>query len=435
MMKKTVALVLCVGLLSLAVFAQSNRTRPRVVVTDNLPNNQTPTPTETPIESDSTTSTGAKRPPVLIGDTRTTTPNPTPPTNNKEADVIEDDEIIKVETNLVTIPVSVLDRNGRFISGLKKEDFQIFEDGVQQQVEYFASLESPFTVILLLDVSASTQFKIEEIQNAAITFVNQLRQNDRVSVITFAEKINVLTPPTNNRAVLQNAIRQINFAGGTSLYEAVEQAISKELRGIEGRKAVVVFTDGVDTTSKRATANTTIKQAEELDAMIYPIRYDTMMDMNGGTGGGTTTNRTPNRRGGGGGVLGQILGAILTGGNVNIGGGVGGSSKEEYEKGKLYLQDLARVSGGRHFDANSTANLDSAFAGIAEELRRQYSIGYYPEKEGQVGQRKQIKVRVDRTNAVVRSKNSYIVGGNGSPNPTTATKQPQKPVIKNRLPF
>ncbi len=433
-MKKIVALSLCIGLLSLAVFAQSKPSRPRVVVTDNLPNNQNqtnqPTPSETPIESDSNTQNQPKRPPVLIGDTKSTTPAPT--TNNNQAEVVEDDEIIKVETNLVTIPVTVLDRDGRFVSGLQKGDFQIFEDGVQQQVENFVALESPFTVVLLLDVSASTQFKIDEIQNAAITFINQLRQNDRVAVISFDEKIHVLSPPTNNRAALRNAIQQAKFGGGTSLFEAVDYAISKELKNIEGRKAVVLFTDGVDTTSKRATYQSTVKDAEELDAMIYPIRYDTMMDMGGTTSGGGTSG---NRRQSGGGLLGQIIGAILTG-NVSVGSGGGGSSKADYEKGKLYLQDLARVSGGRNFEAMSSSNLDTAFAGIAEELRRQYSIGYYPEKAGQVGQRKQIKVKVNRTSAVVRAKNSYIVGNNGAANSTTATKQaPSKPVIKNRLPF
>ncbi|HRH44950.1 MAG TPA: VWA domain-containing protein [Pyrinomonadaceae bacterium] len=435
-MKKIVPLILCVGLLSLAVFAQSGRSRPRVVVTDNLPNSQnqtTPSDPNSQTTSPTPTPETTKRPPVLIGDTKSTPSTST--TNSKESEVIEDDEVIKVETNLVTIPVTVLDRDGRFVSGLQKQNFQIFEDGMQQQVEYFASLETPFTVILLLDVSASTQFKIEEIQNAAITFVNQLRQNDRVAVISFDEKIHVLAEATNNRAVLRDAILQAKFGGGTSLYEAVDFAINKQLRNIQGRKAVVLFTDGVETTSKRATYQTTVKEAEELDAMVYPIRYDTSIDMNSGMGGGGTSNPPQNRRRGGGG-WGQIIGAILTGGSVNIGGGGGiGGSKEDYEKAQKYLQDLAQASGGRNFDASSTYNLDSAFAGIAEELRRQYSIGYYPEKAGQPGQRKQIKVRVDKTNAVVRAKNSYIVGGNGSPSPTTATKQAPKPTMKNRLPF
>lgn len=420
-MKKIIALILCVGLFGLSLFAQSGKTRPRIV-TDNQPKTSTETPSTTP-EPTPTTET-AKRPPVLIGDSKT------PTTNDDESKVLDDNEVIKIETNLVTIPVAVLDRDGRFVSGLQQNDFQIFEDGVQQKIEYFASVEQPFTVVLLLDVSNSTQFKINEIQNAAITFVNQLRQNDRVMVISFDEKIHVLAQPTNNRAVLQNAIRQINFGGGTSLYEAVDYTLKQELRRIEGRKAIVLFTDGVDTTSRRATFQSTVKDAEEIDAMIYPIRFDTTGFANGGsTGGG---NPSP-RRSGGGSVLGQILGAILTGGNVQIGGG--GGSQGDYQRGLRYLEELASVSGGRKFEAQTTHNLDAAFSGIAEELRRQYALGYYPESEGQAGQRKQIKVRVNRGNAVVRAKNSYIVGANSGAN--TNAKQPTKtaPKLSGRLPF
>src|SRR5690606_5024926 len=107
-------------------------------------------------------------------------------------------------------------------------------------------------VVLMIDVSPSTQFRIDEIQNAAITFVDQLRPNDRVMVIAFDDTVRVLSQPTNNRAQLRNAIRMAEFGDGTSLYEAVDNALNRQLARIEGRKAVVLFTDGVDTTSRRA---------------------------------------------------------------------------------------------------------------------------------------------------------------------------------------
>ena len=106
--------------------------------------------------------------------------------------------------------------------------------------------------------------------------------------------------------------------------------------------------------------------------------------------------------------LGDILGAILGGGNVRMGGG--GSGGTDYETGRRYLETLAQNSGGRKFEADTTYNLDAAFAGIAEELRRQYSLGYYPENVGNIGDRKQIRIRVMRPNLVVRAKSSYIVG-------------------------
>lgn len=448
-MKKIAVALLCLSVFGMESFAQSGRTRPRVVITESNPNPTVSVPTTTTQPNPSTPTTSAptingKRPPVLTGNTlppSTAKPAPSasPAVNDSEEAVIEDDEVIKVETNLVTLPVAVLDRNGRFISGLQQNDFQIYEDGVQQKVEYFASLENPFTVVLLIDVSNSTAFKIEEIQDAAIAFINKLRPEDRVTVISFDEKVHVLSPATNNRAQLQNAIRQLNFGGGTSLYEAVDRAIKTEISRIEGRKAIVLFTDGVDTTSNRASYQSNVRDAEEMDAMVYPIRFDTYSDMNGGYGGGGNYPMPPRRRRSGGGGWGGILGDILSGGNVTIGGGGyprggGGASNGDYAEGNRYLEDLARVSGGRKYDASNTYNLDAAFSGIAEELRRQYSIGYYPENAGQPGQRKQVSVRVKQTNAVVRAKNSYIVGEKG----TVAQQKPKAaPTIRTngRLPF
>ncbi|MDQ3042113.1 MAG: VWA domain-containing protein [Acidobacteriota bacterium] len=394
-MKRIAVVLMYLCFVSLSVTAQSGKTtRPRVVVS--------PTPqTDSSVNQPTT-----NRPPVLKGDTKTATQT-NPATRVEDAPIEEDDEVIRVETNLVTFPVSVLDRDGRFITGLQKEDFQIFENGVEQKIEDFATVQQPFTVILMIDVSPSTAFQINEIQDAAIAFVDQLRNEDKVIVIAFDERVRVLSQATNNRATLRNAIRRAEFGDGTSLYEAVDYAISRELRKIEGRKAVVLFTDGVDTTSRRANYQSTVRATEEIDALFYPIRYDTLNDMNGGYGGGT--NYPPRRRSSGN-ILGDILGGILNGGNVQIGGGSpsGGGSRSDYETGKRYLEELARNSGGRKFEANN--DLNAAFSGIAEELRRQYSLGYYPETIGQKGERKQIRVRVKRQNLVVRAKNSYIVG-------------------------
>jgi VWFA-related protein len=400
-MRRILFVLLCFSLLGISVSAQSSRDqRPRVVTN----------PTPPTLKTDSPNQDKSKRPPVLIDGAKSNTQIQTP-VQTEEAPVEEETEEIKIETNLITIPVSVLDRDGRFISGLQQKDFQIFENGTAQQIDYFASVEKPFTVVLLIDVSPSTQYRIDEIQDAAIAFVNQLRQDDKVVVISFDERVHVLSPVTNNRNVLRNAIRQANFGDGTSLYEAVDYTIRQQLRLIQGRKAVVLFTDGVDTTSQRADYQSTVKDVEEVDALFYPIRYDTSDDM------GVTNNPFPRQRrgGGGGGILGDILGNIIIGGGSgggggNRGGGTLGGSRQDYETGRRYLETLARNSGGRNFEARN--DLTAAFSGIAEELRRQYSIGYYPDKIGQKGERKQIRVRVMRPNLVVRAKNSYIVGEN-----------------------
>ncbi|MEJ7701747.1 MAG: VWA domain-containing protein [Pyrinomonadaceae bacterium] len=401
-MKKIVFAFVCFCIFSASVPAQTGRsTRPRVAI---------PSPSPTTTSNDSVNQNSTRRPPVLTGDNKSANRKPNPNATEELGEV--DDEIIRVETNLVTFPVSVLDRNGRFISGLQKQDFQIFENGVEQKIDSFASVEQPFTVILMIDVSPSTNFRIEEIQDAAIAFVNQLRRDDKVIVISFDEKVRVLSSPTNNRAVLRDAILESRFGDGTSLYDAVDYVLAQQLRQIQGRKAVVLFTDGVDTTSRRANYQSTVRDTEEVDALFYPIRFDTYNSMND-NGGNGNSYPSPRRRSGNIG-LGGILGIILGGGNVQIGGGgrggAAGSSRTEYETGRRYLEELARNSGGRNFEANN--DLNAAFTGIAEELRRQYSIGYYPEVVGQKGERKQIRVRVKRPSLVVRAKNSYIVGEN-----------------------
>jgi Ca-activated chloride channel homolog len=428
MLKKIVAFTLFIALFSVASFAQTGRgTRPRIVViptsstTSSVPESQ---PTEV---ANSTTASEDKQPnpnrkaPVLIGDTSATnstersrpvliggnnsaTPTPTPtPLVVDDGKVIEDNEVIQIKTDLVTLPVSVVDRNGRFISGLKQEDFQIFEDGEQQQIEYFANVESPFTVILLIDVSPSTSFKIDEIQNAAISFTNRLRPNDKLMVISFDRNTHVLCEPTSNRTVMRSAIMQAQFGDGTGLYDAVDFSLNK-LQNVEGRKAIVLFTDGVDTQSRRSTYKDSVHNAEESETSIYPIRYDTYNDNRARTGGSSTSKSS------GGGIFGAIVGAIITGGTVQIGSGNNGTSKADYDKGRMYLEDLAEGTGGRSVLAGSYANLESSFGNIADELRQQYGIGYYPTVEGKAGERKQVKVRVARPDLVVRSRTTYIVG-------------------------
>jgi Ca-activated chloride channel family protein len=297
-----------------------------------------------------------------------------------ESDV--EGETLRVETNLITIPVSVFDRNGLYIPGLTQKNFKIFEDGVEQDIAYFGTSEKPFTVALVIDVSPSTAYKIEEIQRAARAFVDQLQPHDNVIVIEFDQSVNVLAKATNDREKIYKAIRRADFGNGTSLYEAVDVALRKQLAKIPGRKAMVLFTDGVDTTSYRKTYDNTLKYAEESDSLIFPIYYNTFFE-----------NRQP----------------PSTFPNIFV--NAPSSSAEEYALGRSYLNELADATGGRVFRPESTpGGLTAAFEGIAEELRRQYNIGYVPKDEGKPGQRKQIKVRVDRPNLVLRARDSYIVG-------------------------
>ncbi len=316
-------------------------------------------------------------------------------------------EIIRVTTDLVTTPVSVLDRNGRFIPGLRQRDFKIFENGVEQKIALFQSSEQPFTVILLIDISPSTRYRMEEIHFAAVTFVNQLRPTDKVMVVAFDSRIRPLTEePTNEKQKIFSAIYKANFGSGTSLYEAVGYVTELDFVKIPGRKAVVLFTDGVDTTSPRSSFDSTLLDVQEVDALFYPIRYNTQTRASGVV---STTTGTPMP------LPADIADLLASRGlaidprnTVSMGGGRG-TSAAEYARGKLYLDKLAENTGGRIFEADDVKNLEVAFSGIAEELRRQYSIGYYPEQEGQPGERRTVKIRVTKPNVVVRAKSGYVI--------------------------
>jgi VWFA-related protein len=213
----------------------------------------------------------------------------------------------------------------------------------------------------------------------------------------------------------------------------------------------------VDTTSKHAKYEDNVRDAEELDALIYPVEYDTSTDMSiwgPGSGGGRQSS---------GNVVIDVIGAIFGGGSGNSGGNSGGgypggrgggrggrggrggggggwpggggsgNSRDEYERGDRYLHDLARVTGGRLYNAEQQ-NLDAAFRSVAEELRRQYSLGYYPKKAPQSGERRSIKVRVDRPELAVRARDSYVFqpGANNSAQGQT-NSQPKPPVLKKEL--
>ena len=252
-------------------------------------------------------------------------------------------------------------------------------------------------------------------------------------VVAFNDRIRVLSQATNDRVALRNAIRETDAGSGTRLYDAVDMIINEYFNKIEGRKAMVLFTDGVDTTSRRGTYESTMRDAEELDALIYPVEYDTFGDMGamgGGWPGGGGSRRGGRGGGGGGGAIDDILSIILGGGvNIGRGGGSGGrgsgTTREEYERGDRYLHDLARVSGARLYNAEQQ-NLDFAFRSVAEELRRQYSLGYYPKNKPNAGERRTLRVRVNRPELVVRTRDSYVF----KPNPNNSAQTNQAPVLK-----
>lgn len=290
---------LCLALaLAPAASAQTRRQTQRGG-TPRKPNAQpppasTPTPTPTP----------APQP------TPTPAPEPEEEANagGEWADEGDDSEVERVETDLVTVPVVVSDRNNVYVPDMRQEEFEVFENGFKQNLVFFASASAPFHVVLMLDTSASTQEKIGLIQRAAVAFVEQLQPGDKVKVVSFDDKVRSLSDFTNDRAALAAAVRRTQPGKGTKLYDAMALALGS-LRRVEGRRAVVIFTDGVDWHSERAEHEGTLRMLEESGVVVYPIRFDTRAetealarrqaregqrpDIPTVTGGGSTRPTTP----------------------------------------------------------------------------------------------------------------------------------------------
>ena len=380
--------------------------------------------------------------PAMRGQERERRVNKTPapqseaPQPRATPEEVGEGDVVRVDTTLVTVPVSVTDRDGRYIPDLRKDDFRLYEDGVEQQIAYFATTEKPFTVVLMLDTSSSVWSKLGKIKDAAKAFVDQLRPEDRVMVVSFARGLTVQCEATTDRQKIRKAIEDTGRGMSTRLYDSMDKLMSKYLGQIQGRKAVVLFTDGVDAKSNDATYESTLRMAEELDALIYPILYDTYdaaTDAAISSTQGQKSSRLPS-------ILGRLpLPVPGQGPTITIGGGSGGSngsSRADYDRGERYLRELAQLTGGRLYEAKKDLSyLRAAFNYIAEELRRQYSLGYYPKQSARAGERRLIRVRLNQQGLTVRSRDSYIF----KPAPgTTTTAQQQTdaqkgaPVLKKK---
>jgi len=274
-------------------------------------------------------------------------------TSLDDKEEVSEGDVVRIDTNLVTVPVSVLDRDGRFISDVKREEFKVFENGVEQKLAYFDSTEKPFTVALLLDTSGSTFFHLWEIKEAAIAFAKQLRPQDRVLIVTFDRLVMLLTEATNDQNVITEAVQRNAITGfSTRLYDAIDLVIKARLNKIEGRKAMIVTTT--------------------ITGRNIPTRSSSEI-----------TYGTPKASG-------------------------PGTSIFDYKLADQFLHQLATKTGGRLYEANERTQLTEAFSKIAEELRHQYSIGYYPQTTLQSGERREIRVRVDRPELAVRARDSYV---------------------------
>ena len=384
----------------------------------------------------------------------------------------QDADAIKLGATVVMVPVIASDRNGLYIPDLKRDEVTVYEDDVEQQIVFFATTKEPFQVVLMLDTSASTQEKLPDIRRAANAFIEQLQPEDRVKIIAFSDDIHQLCEFTADRAELRRSVDQVRPGKGTRLYDAMRLALN-ELGYIKGRKAIVIFTDGVDWRSTSTVYEDNIRHLEQSGVIVYPIRYETRAE--------TEALARQQQRGGTLGDLGTVLGGppigttppTVPGGNPIPDGRSGKNDPWElplpkipypqprtnpypdgrtpdprrpdsrfpdpgrpdardeplpgpmprrqdsitvlldnlYQIADRYLPELAAKSGGKLHRADTLGSLPAAFARIAAELRTQYSIGYYPSNASRDGTYREIKVRTTRKDVIVRARPGYRAAG------------------------
>lgn len=322
---------------------------------------------------------------------QTVQPTPTPESSANA----EEDEVIKVDTALVNVPFSVSDREGRSILGLKAENFTLFEDGKPIKIEYLSTQDTPLNVVLLIDTSQSAKDKFVQIKNAASEFIKQLRPADKCMIVNFDSAARVKSEFTRSQSKLNRAINRIVLSEnqGTLLRDSISIIVEQELRKVKGRKAIILITDGKDAGSN-ISENGLLNNLVESDAPIYSILYETVPTVN--LTNQQNMSNDPK-------VKVKIDKKKLKEFQL--------AQQKKNEAAANFMQKISEVTGGRSY-GKEISNLGEAFNSITEELRKQYLIGFYPEEENYNISKHQIRIKIDKKNAVVRLKNLNLLKSN-----------------------
>lgn len=352
-----------------------------------------------------------KQRPRRVTDSPSQSPAPKGSPSSGGEDVDEGD-VVRVETQLVTVPAVIKNSTGRPLTGLRRDNFIVFEDGQQQSIANFGTTEAPFEIALLLDTSGSTREDVTLIREAASAFINSLRPGDRVAILAFNTNrlgidqiatVDVLSHLTSDRKLLQRAIGNVGSANGTPFYDALNRVATEIFREapseeVIGRRAVVALTDGVDSASDTDFAaarakltragiasyfiqvNTedfvedrllkdcqddgrlslSVKQLQRYRAIFIPrARSEDYVDFC---------------------KMGQFE-------RMQI-------SRELYNLARREMNELAKASGGKNFTAATLSDARAAFAQVATEIGTQYSLGYYPSNKARDGKFRAIRVEV-----------------------------------------
>lgn len=303
-------------------------------------------------------------------------------------------DTIKIDTNLISVPVIVSDRENRYIRDLKVESFRLFDNQVEQKISYFDTGEEPLNVVLMLDTSLSTSGVLDDIRKAAKAFVKELRPQDRAMIVTFDWQMQELSTLTSDRKELESGIKQakVGKMAGTVLHDSLMDISSRVLQPIRGRKAIILLSDGNDHGSV-VTPEELLRSESEADAMIYSIYYlPEALRFLGPPVPGPPFPRpfdyaVPQRPRGPGRRRGGLRGLGYYGYDL--------------------MEKLSEATGGRFYQGE-TKSLKETFALIAEELRHQYRLGFYPDELKRDGSVHTLAVKVSLPDVSVRSRREYL---------------------------
>jgi VWFA-related protein len=287
------------------------------------------------------------------------------------------DKSIKLEARLVNLNVSAVDKAGRAVPGLSKEDFSVFENGSRQEIAFFEANSTPLSVLVLLDLSGSTEHEIKLMRKTASKFIDSFSPSDRVAIAAFTRRFQLISDFTSDHKLLKQRIDAMkNRGGGTAYYDAVWTSLDLLDRAGNSRKALVVITDGVDNYlqnpnrwATRHNFEDLLDRASEDDVTVYPIYLDTEAEEQG------RRFRMDTHR--------------------------------QYETARGQIQSIAGQTGGTVIQAGDGKQLEAAYKTVAAELHTLYSLAYAPADLKRDGKWRRIEVKVNRPNVIVKARRGF----------------------------
>jgi Ca-activated chloride channel family protein len=305
----------------------------------------------------------------------------------------QDDDIIKVDSSIVRLNVGVVDQKGKPITSLTKENFTIYENGVKQNIARFEPTIAPFSVVMILDMSGSTKSFRDNIRFSAIRFLDALAPDDRVAVIEFFKKVNLLNDFTTNRKTVAHSIYSANGVGDTQLYKALKLALEKLAKEGNRRKAIVVLTDGVDTEIRNSDRD--ILGKFEDAQVLTAIKPET----------NEILNRILNQSDAEGVTIYPL--ALPTGDPAKLADPTP-RQIALFQAARARLEVLAKRTGGTLNTINRLEEMSRLYAEVAADLRTLYTIEYQSNNDKRDGKWRDIKIETSNTELISRTRQGYF---------------------------